>query len=169
MCRFLFLNSSTSLSPSFFISFTGLRFCFLSSETHWWKQEAGLYNYIFICHLHLCMLWIQGWQLQTILQGICVNSEVSATVNQQYEILNQQNKSEKKKKNLLRSGNQSLSINTFITWTFPSALLKGAILNNKSIYSQSLCIHLSITLCPFGEKEPDRKREETEERSRMRE
>lgn len=37
-------------------------------------------------------------KIQTILQGICVNSEVSATVNQQYEILNQQNKSEKKKK-----------------------------------------------------------------------
>lgn len=38
-------------------------------------------------------------KIQIIQQGICVNSEVSATVNQQYEILNQQNKSEKKKKN----------------------------------------------------------------------
>lgn len=39
-------------------------------------------------------------KIQTILRGICINSEVSATVNQQYEILNQQNKSEKKKKKL---------------------------------------------------------------------
>lgn len=61
-------------------------------------------------------------KIQIIQQGICVNSEVSATVNQQYEILNQQNKSEKKKKKLLRSGNQSLSINTLITWTFPHQL-----------------------------------------------
>lgn len=43
-------------------------------------------------------------KIQTILQGICINSEVSATVNQQYEILNQQNKSEKKKKKTLDLG-----------------------------------------------------------------
>lgn len=68
-------------------------------------------------------------KIQTILQGICVNSEVSATVNQQYEILNQQNKSEKKKKKLLRSGNQSLSIKHLHHMDFP-------ISSSKRSYSQ---------------------------------